>query len=74
MLWKLGRVRKLALPFKFSDMKITKVQYSSHLRKWIIELGNGFLTKVVKQNPPYNVGDEILSVWHFDNYCNTVLR
>ena len=55
-------------------MKITKVEYSLHLRWWVIELGNGFLTKFTKQNPPYRVGDEIVSVWHFDNYCNTALR
>ncbi len=55
-------------------MKITKVEYSSHLGWWVIELGNGFLTKFTKQNPPYKVGDEIVSVWHFDNYCNTKLR
>ena len=55
-------------------MKITKVEYSSHLGWWVIELGNGFLTKFTKQNPTYKVGDEIVSVWHFDNYCNTVLK
>lgn len=54
-------------------MQITNVEYSSHLRWWRIELGNGFLTKFTKQKPPYKIGDEIISVWHFDNYCNTVL-
>ena len=55
-------------------MKITNVEYSSYLRQWRIELGNGFLIKFTKQKPPYKIGDEIISVWHFDNYCNTVLK
>ena len=55
-------------------MEITKVDYFKELRQWRVELGNGFLTKFVCKFPPYKVGDEIISVWHFDNYCNTVLR
>lgn len=54
-------------------MTITKVEYCSCIRKWKIELGNGFLTKFTSQKPPYKVGDDIVSVWHFDNYCNTAL-
>lgn len=55
-------------------MKITKVEYCSCIRKWKIELGNGFLIQFTSQKPPYKIGDEIISVWHFDNYCNTKLR
>lgn len=56
------------------ELEITKVDYSKELRRWRVELGNGFLTKFTSKYPPYKVGDKIISVWHFDNYCNTVLR
>lgn len=56
------------------ELEITKIEYSRDLRKWRVELSEGFLTKFVSKFPPYKVGDKIISVWHFDNYCNTVLR
>lgn len=55
-------------------MVVTKINYSIFLRQWRIELDNGIITNFTSKFPPYKLGDRIISVWHFDNYCNTVLK
>lgn len=55
-------------------MTITNVEFSIYLKMWKIELEHGLLTKFTNKYPPYKIGDEIVSVWHFDNYCNTILK
>ena len=57
-----------------TEIEITKVDYFKESRVWKVELSNGFLTKFCSKFPPYKVGDKIISVWHFDNYCSTVLK